>query len=136
MKNIFLSDKLSNYSVDIHANAVRWELPNVEFRPNSTIALKSFLVLLKKPQQNSGIFQITTNLIDRNTFNSEGVFLDSLPVRSKLYYDPQNIIHWTVDYQRPRVFVFTLYGINVSNINHIRFIIQISEHASGALVCF
>ena len=136
MKNLFLNNKMDNYSSDINDNTVRWELPNIEFCSGSSIALSSFLIILKKSQSRSEVLEITTNLIDRSEFNPEGVILDDTPVKKFLHYDATNPIHWNVDYQRPRVFLFTLYGVEVSNIEHIRFIIEISKHASGTLVRF
>ena len=134
MKNLFLSNKMSNYSFDVTDNTIRWELPNIEFCSDSSIALSSFLLILKKSQSHSEVLQITTNLIDRSIFNPDGVILDDTSVRKNVHYDANNLIHWNFDYQRPRVFLFTLFGVEVSNIEHIRFIIEISKHASGALV--
>ena len=116
MKNLFLNNKMDNYSSDINDNTVRWELPNIEFCSGSSIALSSFLIILKKSQSRSEVLEITTNLIDRSEFNPEGVILDDTPVKKFLHYDATNPIHWNVDYQRPRVFLFTLYGVEVSNI--------------------
>jgi len=109
---------MENYHFD-GTNKIMWELPNLQLCYDQKIALSHIVFDFKNKGRNSGPILVTTNLIDRNSDNPEGLIM-SFPGQVRDFsYAPPNLEFWKIDSIRPRQVMFTLEGVVIDTISFV-----------------
>jgi hypothetical protein len=133
MRNIYLnsSDK-KFYVVD---NSYHWEMPNLIFTSDEQVALAEVII------KGFGLVEVLpiklkTTLINNDYLNPEGVMFSHVILKYGINYTASNLIFWNIEYQRPRVLIFTLEGMSVEDISFISLTLTVKQNASRTLVSY
>ena len=95
---------------------LRWDFSNLEFPPESRVALSNLVIDFKTKDLENEPIEISTNLIERDMFNPNGTII-TFPAHVKDVIHNSNILEfWSIDSMRPRSILFTLEGVDVSSI--------------------
>ena len=128
MEYLHLYSDSSNFSLD--GNKLKWDLPNLEFSQNAEISISEATFILKRK---SKFIYLTTNLINADDSNPDGVILTKGIDNFRIDYNPNNLIFWPIDYQRPRIIFFTINGVENLQLDFISIVVCI-QNASRFMV--
>jgi hypothetical protein len=122
MEYLHLYSDSSNFSLD--GNKLKWDLPNLEFSQNAEISISEATFILKRKSKSKFIY-LTTNLINADDSNPDGVILTKGIDNFRIDYNPNNLIFWPIDYQRPRIVFFGINGLEASDLSFITILVCI-----------
>jgi len=124
MRFLQLTSKMSNCS-KFSDDTFRWDLPNLEFTYDEKVALSHIVIDFVNKPANSSPIQVSTNLIDRDSYNPDGLII-CFPSRSKdlVHYSP-NFEFWKIDSIRPRQVLFTFRGIAIDTVSFVSIVLVI-----------
>jgi len=118
MRFLQLNNRMSNSSIH-DKDSIKWELPTLQLTYDERIALSSLVIDFKEKPPSKTPIIVMTNLIDKNSFNPDGIIYAS-PARSRdISYTSHALESWKTDSTRPRQVIFTFPGINVDTISFI-----------------
>jgi hypothetical protein len=131
MKHIHLSSDDRKFT--IVDNCFRWEMPNLIFAPDEKLALSEIAINpIRKTDWK--LIKLKTTLINNDYMNPDGVIFTQIMMKYGVNYSAANLVFWNIEYQRPRVLMFTLEGMNVTDIDFISLTLTVKQHASRSLV--
>ena len=95
------------------SNTLTWEVDNIDFEKCTNIALASLTLYFPNRMP---CMQISTNLIQPNQFNPEGI-LSSIPaLKVGEHIRIPNLIYWKLDSTTPRVITLKFHKVNISSL--------------------
>lgn len=112
MRLINLSSLSSNFKT--LGSELHWEFPNLHLDGETKIALSSISISVRT--SNSNLIPISTSLINADIDNSEGIIACAKFSRQNFTFHANIYEFWNLDCSAPRDIVFTLPGINTSDL--------------------
>ena len=109
----------------ITKNSIQWEIRSIQLDSNGYIALSSIVMDFSDKTDNSAPIIIKSNLIERDMFNSEGVLTAFPSNMENVSYFSKNLEFWKLDCSRPRNFIFTLEGLDVTSLSFVNIVLAL-----------
>jgi len=100
---------------------LKWDTPNLELDSNGKFALSSVFCQFENPPNPKDPIIISTSLMETDSYNTDGSIVVLSPRR--LSYFASTYESWNLDSSRPRNILFTLRGVNVSDISYVRIVL-------------
>ena len=116
---LYLDSEMDNFHLDKDTDSLVWDMTNLEFPVAGTIALSSINISLSR---NINRVKISSNLIQPNFYNPDGILIAYPPTKTKDISDFfPNLQYWKIDTTNPRVISLKFHNVNISTIKFAAF---------------
>ena len=122
---LYLDNEMDNFhgQQNLESGTFSWDMSNLELPTDGSVALSSINVSFVR---NVSRVKISSNLIQPNYFNPDGILISFPPTRtreiSSFFCSPQ---YWKIDIANPRVITLEFHNVNISNIRFAAFTLAI-----------
>ena len=106
-------------------DSIQWEIRSIQLDSNGYVALSSIIMDFSHKTDNMVPLIIKSNLIEKDMFNSEGI-IAAFPSKIKsVSHFSNNLEFWKLDCSRPRNFIFTFEGLDVTSLSFINIVLAL-----------